>query len=65
MKNKSNNYGKFSKNIYKENPESNSFSKIKRKGKSTKDFHKNNNETSNRKFLGKNQKINRQFLFEW
>ena len=49
MKNKSNNkYGKFSKNSYRENSESISFSKIK--GKRTEDFHRNNNEISNKKF---------------
>ena len=51
MKNKSNyKYGKLSKNNYKENPESRSFSK--KKTKRSNDSQINNNKPSNNKFLG-------------
>jgi len=51
MKNKSNNkYGKFSKNNFKENPESRSFSK--KKTKRSENFQRDTNTTKNNKFLG-------------
>ena len=52
MKNKSNNkYGKFSKNNFKENSESKSFSKKKTRNK---DFQRNSNNSNNKKFLENN-----------
>jgi len=53
MKNKSNNkYGKFSKNNFKENSESKSFSKKKTRNKD--DFQRNSNNSNNKKFLENN-----------